>query len=80
VFDVEILARWIGRRNRESLDRARESLYELPLEMWHDVPGSKLKPSDFVRAFWELLGIAKDYLMPQSIPAVCPDPRPDWTV
>jgi dolichyl-phosphate beta-glucosyltransferase len=80
VFDVEILSRWIGRRDRNSLRRAGESIYELPLESWHDVPGSKLKPSDFARAFCELVGIAKDYLLPQSIPSVVPDPKPDWTI
>lgn len=80
VFDVEILARWIGGRDRIRLDRARESIYELPLENWHDVPGSKLKSSDFARAFFELMEISKDYLFPPSLPSVCPDPQPDWTI
>lgn len=62
IFDVELLARWIGRRDQASLDRARNSIYEFPLESWVDVPGSKLKAMDCVRAFLDLAVIGWDYL------------------
>jgi hypothetical protein len=29
-------------------------VYEFPLHEWHDVAGSKVKPWDFVRAFFGL--------------------------
>lgn len=58
IFDVELFARWIGRRTTACLQRTRNSIYELPLESWHDVAGSKLKSSDFLRSFFELAQIA----------------------
>lgn len=58
VFDVEILARlMICRRTSNDARRLEEALYELPLDEWHDVAGSKLRPSDFARAAGELLRI-----------------------
>ncbi|GIW86864.1 MAG: hypothetical protein KatS3mg108_1188 [Isosphaeraceae bacterium] len=57
IFDVEILARYLqicGRRH------AGTHIHELPLRCWVDVGGSKLRPSSFVRAFFELLAIARD--------------------
>jgi len=50
-FDVELLARLIRLRGRSA---AYDSLYELPLERWVDVPGSKVKPGDFFVAFAEI--------------------------
>jgi dolichyl-phosphate beta-glucosyltransferase len=50
-FDVELLARWIAARGRSA---AKASLYELPLERWEDVAGSKVKPGDFFVAFGEV--------------------------
>jgi glycosyltransferase involved in cell wall biosynthesis len=60
LFDVEILARLLvahGKRN------ARSRFYELPLDQWREVPGSKLKPRDFVRAVWELAAIYGEYFL-----------------
>jgi glycosyltransferase involved in cell wall biosynthesis len=58
VFDVEILARYIaevGSREAES------RVYELPLEIWRDVPGSKVKLWHAARAVWDLvwIGVAR---------------------
>lgn len=61
IFDVELFARWIGHRNRECLKQAQTSIYELPLDSWQDVAGSKLKPFDFLRAFFELANIGWGY-------------------
>lgn len=58
IFDVELFARWIGRRTKPCLQQAQSSIYELPLESWRDVAGSKLKSFDFFRAFFELANIA----------------------
>jgi len=48
-FDVEILARLIGESDRGTAAVAR-CLYELPLDEWRDVPGSKLTRAAYVRA------------------------------
>jgi dolichyl-phosphate beta-glucosyltransferase len=50
-FDVELLARLVRLRGRAA---AREALYELPLERWEDVAGSKVAPADFFVAFAEI--------------------------
>ena len=69
IFDVELLARMIRRRN----DRAAvaRSLYELPLERWDEMPGSKLKPRHFAQTLREIVRIYTRYLAPWS-PAYAP--------
>ena len=62
IFDVEILARLIRMRRGKSLPQPAQAIYELPLTVWRDVPGSKLRSSDFGRAAWELFQIYKRYL------------------
>ena len=57
ILDVEILARLIALRQQEGLPSADQTIYEKPLESWHDVAGSKLKSFDFVRAAFELAAI-----------------------
>lgn len=37
-------------------------VYEFPLHEWHDVAGSKVRPWDFVRAFYGLAIIYWRYL------------------
>ncbi|MEX2206287.1 MAG: glycosyltransferase [Myxococcota bacterium] len=56
-FDVELLARLIRSRRSPELPPAREVVYELPLERWHDVAGSKVRPVDFFVAFFEIARI-----------------------
>jgi dolichyl-phosphate beta-glucosyltransferase len=60
VFDVELLAR-VARLARGSEVPAERRIYELPLVSWTDVPGSKVRPWDFVRSGLELLRIRKAY-------------------
>lgn len=57
IFDVEIFARM--RLLRDTLDASHlgDAIYELPLDDWRDVAGSKLKSSDFVKAGVELVRI-----------------------
>ncbi len=56
-FDVELLARLIRSRAGSDLPPARAAVYELPLERWHDVAGSKVRPVDFFVAFFEIARI-----------------------
>jgi len=61
IFDVEILARL-----RLVLGDCRQAVYELPIEEWRDVGGSKVRPRDFVRAARELVQIAWRYRVARS--------------
>jgi dolichyl-phosphate beta-glucosyltransferase len=62
VFDVELIARLIRDRRVQGLSGAETVLYELPLNRWHDVAGSKVKPSSFLRALVEMFRIRIRYL------------------
>lgn len=55
IFDVELFAR--ASMLLGDSHRLTESIYELPLDHWQEVPGSKLRRSDFVRAASELARI-----------------------
>jgi dolichyl-phosphate beta-glucosyltransferase len=57
IFDVEILARFLQLKRRDGFRGAEALLYELPLPVWHDVGGSKLRPKDFGRAMIDLARI-----------------------
>ncbi|MBC8044385.1 MAG: glycosyltransferase [Rhizobacter sp.] len=61
VFDIEIFARLIIRRRERGEPPAETVIYELPLKVWKDVRGSKVKSQDFLTAFWELLRIRRHY-------------------
>jgi dolichyl-phosphate beta-glucosyltransferase len=58
LFDVEIIARFVQRWGR---DTAAGAIYELPVNVWHDVKGSKVKALDFLRALRDLLKIRRAY-------------------
>lgn len=60
VFDVELLAR-LARRVRGSGVPVERRVYELPLLRWTDVPGSKVRPWDFLRSGLELVRIFRAY-------------------
>ena len=59
IFDVEVLARLIAAHGREA---AIAQIYEMPVEQWSEVAGSKLKSGDFVKAVGELIGIYATYI------------------
>src|SRR5262249_36433683 len=61
IFDVEILARLMACRRGTGWPRIEETVYEFPLHQWHDVAGSKVKPSDMVKAFFGLAAICWSY-------------------
>ena len=66
IFDVEIIARLIqGRRDKE-FRQPEQVIYEFPLMAWKDIPGSKLRYSDFGRAAWELFRIRNRYFRNQQ--------------
>lgn len=58
IFDVEIIARFVRQRGREAAARA---IYELPIMVWHDVKGSKVRSTDFFRALKDLARIHRAY-------------------
>jgi dolichyl-phosphate beta-glucosyltransferase len=60
IFDVELLSRFLAAWHVAGLSYEGR-IYELPLKTWVDVAGSKVKPSDFVRSFVDLLKIRKDF-------------------
>lgn len=60
IFDVELIARFVKSHSSGS-KRMEDLIYELPLDCWIDVPGSKLRIIDFGRAFKDLLVIWRDY-------------------
>ena len=54
-FDVELLARFLA------AGRGAGALYELPLECWEDVAGSRVRATDFFVAFVEVARIWSRY-------------------
>lgn len=58
IFDVEIIARLVRQRGRDAAARA---IFELPIMVWHDVKGSKVRSTDFVRALNDLWKIHRAY-------------------
>jgi dolichyl-phosphate beta-glucosyltransferase len=61
-FDVELIARLIRLRRQLGPDDAAQLIYELPLERWRDVAGSKVRTADFARALLEMTRIYLRYL------------------
>ena len=57
-FDVELFFRSIDPKIGGV---SKDSFYELPLEKWEDVAGSKLKPTDFIKTPIELFKIYMKY-------------------
>lgn len=60
VFDVEILARFI-RHRKYDMPSVAAAICEFPLQEWRDVAGSKVRPGDFFRAFFDVLRIRRRY-------------------
>jgi dolichyl-phosphate beta-glucosyltransferase len=58
IFDVELIARYVQANGRDAAARA---IYELPIREWHDVPGSKVRSIDFLRALNDLRKIHRAY-------------------
>jgi len=56
IFDVEILARFMARRERDAYFES-SAIYENPLPQWQDIDGSKIGPLDFIAAVGDLIKI-----------------------
>jgi dolichyl-phosphate beta-glucosyltransferase len=61
VFDVEIIARSLKLYGKDP-KRLEQIIYEYPLETWIDIPGSKVRPTDFFIALQDLFRIKRKYL------------------
>lgn len=64
IFDVELLARLKQLRQASGGSPVADVMFEQPLDEWFEVPGSKLKATDFLKAPWELVQIYSRYLSP----------------
>ncbi len=62
IFDVEILARRIAAGRERDLPEVAGAIYELPLDTWVDVAGSKVSGVDFLRAILAMWRIRGAYL------------------
>lgn len=62
IFDVEIVARMIRGRRGTGLPPVENIIYEYPLHTWRDIRGSKVKPSDFLKAAFDILRIRRRYM------------------
>lgn len=62
VFDVELIARWRAAESSGDAAPANRVIYELPVDEWADVAGSKVRAADFARALVEIWRIRQRYL------------------
>jgi len=53
-FDVEVFARLEARRGADGARRVADTVLEVPLPVWHDRSGSKLRPWHAAAALFEL--------------------------
>lgn len=60
-FDVELFLRLDRYRRANHLRPVSASMVEMPLLKWHDIKGSKVKPTDFPRAIAELARLRLRY-------------------
>jgi dolichyl-phosphate beta-glucosyltransferase len=61
IFDVEILARLATLVHTHGEPPLSTCIYEWPLQQWHDMHGSKVRTTDFLRAAFNLLSIYRRY-------------------
>lgn len=57
IFDVEILARWLRLQSDRDSPGIERHIHEIPVGVWRDVSGSRIRPRDVLRAPLDLLRI-----------------------
>ncbi|MFM7592376.1 MAG: glycosyltransferase [Isosphaeraceae bacterium] len=57
IFDVEIIKHMISIKVSNRISEPGKRIYEMPLDRWEEIAGTKLRSRDFVRAFTELFKI-----------------------
>ncbi len=57
IFDVEMLARFRIEEGASKEKAVSGLIVEYPLHEWKDIAGSKLRPTSFITAFWDLIKI-----------------------
>jgi dolichyl-phosphate beta-glucosyltransferase len=62
LIDIEVIARLIQMHRERGIRGPEDIIVEVPLKEWRDIAGSKVRPSTFVKAAWELLLIRHRYL------------------
>ena len=67
IFDVEILARFLPDFRASGQGSPDDAIHETPL-LRQDAPGSKVKPVDFPKAFYELWRIHRIWLSKNASP------------
>ncbi len=72
-FDVELIARLIRLQRQRGGRPAAELIYELPVEHWRDVGGSKVSALDFLLALGEVARIHHRYLRAGAPPLALPE-------
>jgi glycosyltransferase involved in cell wall biosynthesis len=65
-FDVEVIARRIRAGRESELPDIRSALYELPLDQWSGISGSKVRTLDLPKALIGLWRIRRHYLRPTA--------------
>jgi glycosyltransferase involved in cell wall biosynthesis len=60
-FDVEILARWLRHHLARGEADVERRVREIPVRVWRDVPGSRLRPRDFLRAPLDLVRLQRRF-------------------
>jgi dolichyl-phosphate beta-glucosyltransferase len=76
VFDVELLARYLGIPVDDGGAPRRSRIYELTVPAWHDVSGSKLRAWDFARSLFDLAAVWRDRRADRFAPGPPPPDRP----
>ncbi len=62
LFDVEILFRFLHAfPPGDEREKAKEALYELPLEAWRGIEGSKIRARHYARSLWDLYALWRYY-------------------
>lgn len=79
IFDVELIARFKNLRLRGNKAPCESVIYELPLESWHDIAGSKLDFFSKIKALYGLGCIWCEYIGPMTswnpLPPTPPPPQ-----